>query len=120
MRIFAVDANNDMHLAPNGQLAVATDLQAFSQACEHAMKAILNEMVFCADRGQPYFEAVWGDTQNLRVFENRARGTLNAIPGAIRVTEFYTATEGDTLRYWATISSIYGTATINGEVSNGI
>ena len=116
MRIFAVDANNDLFIGPNGKMAVATDLEAFSQACEHAMKTVSNEMVFCADRGLPYFEAVWSDTENPRTFEDRARGTLKAIPGALRVAEFSAGASGGTLRYRAVISSIYGTVTINNEV----
>lgn len=121
MRIFAVDENNDLYRGPDGRLAVSTDLQAFSQACEHAMKSILNEMVFCAARGLPYFESVWGETENLRIFEDRARGTLSALPGAVRVTEFSVTMVGDTLRYRATISSVYGPTAINGEVAgNGI
>lgn len=115
MKIFAVDANNDLYLGSNGKMAVATDVQAFSQACEHALKSILNEMVFCSNRGLPYFEAIWSDTEDARAFEDRARGTLTSIPGAIRVTEFTTEVEDGTLRYHATISSEYGATSINGE-----
>ena len=116
MRIFAVDKNNDLYRGPDGHMAVNTDLAALTQACEHAMQAILNEMVFCADRGLPYFEAVWADAPNLRAFDDAARGTLSAIRGVVRVTEFSSELSGDALVYRATISTVYGTAEIGGGV----
>lgn len=119
MRGFAVDKNNDLHLGPDGNVAVDTGLAAVMRQCEHAMKAIMNEMVFSADRGMPYFEAIWTDAPNLRAFENVARGTLAALRGVTRVTEFNAEATGDVLAYRATIQTVYGDGTITGEVAGG-
>ena len=119
MRGFAVDENNDLYLGPTGNLAMSFELAAVMQKCAHAMKAILDEMVFHQGRGQPYFETVWNDAPSLRAFENVARGTLNALSGVKRVTEFVASADAGVLRYQATISTVYGTDTLSGEVANG-
>lgn len=119
MRTFNVDADNDLHLGPDGNLAMVEGLDAVMRACEHAMKGVLNEMVFHADRGMPYFESVWNDAPSLRAFENVARGTLSALSGVVRVKEFTAAAENGVLTYRAAIVTAYGEGTLAGEVNGG-
>lgn len=115
MRIFAVDDNNDLYLGANGRLALHGDLDAFGQACKHAMQALLGEMVFAGDRGLPYAQLVWVGNPQLRQFEEAARSLLLSIPGALAVTEFACEISGDALVYRAVISSIYGPAALAGR-----
>ena len=115
MRIFAVDANNDLFTGANGSMAINTDLAAFMQACEHAMQSVLGEMVFAQGRGLPYAEAIWGGARNLRLFEDESRKTLGNIPNSLGVTEFECAVENNILGYRAVIRSVYGEVTIGGE-----
>lgn len=118
MRIFAVDANNDLCIGPDGHMAVNTGLDAFKQACGHAMQAVLGEMVFAQERGLPYEEAIWSGARNLRLFEDESRKTLGKIPGSKGVTEFECGVEENTLQYRAVIRSVYGEVAVGGERTN--
>lgn len=117
MRIFAVDKNNDLYLAPNGQLAVNTELAALMQTCEHALQSLLGEMVFSSGRGLPYMETVWSSAPNPRLFENAARHTLRGIQGVLAVASFTCEARENTLFYQAVIRSVYGLGTISGKES---
>lgn len=119
MRIFAVDKNNDIHLGPDGHLAMNTELAALLQTCEHAMQALRGEMVYATERGMPYLETVWGAAPNLRLFEDAARGTLNSIEGVEHIISFSCLAEDNILKYWATIQSVYGTFELGGNKNHG-
>lgn len=113
MKILAVNGNNDLYLAPDGNLALKTGLPALMQACEHTMQSILGEMIHHAGRGLPYREAVW-ESGDLRLFEDSARGHLSSLEGVEAVTEFACETDADTFRYWASIRSVFGEFEISG------
>lgn len=116
MRIFAVDQNNDLHLSPAGSLAINKDRTALMQACEHAMQALLNEMVFAQGRGLPYQETIWIGSPNLRLFEDASRRALSSITGVQSVASFEASAADHVLTYRATIKSIYGETPITGAV----
>lgn len=111
----AVNARNDLFLGGDGNLATATDLAATMQACAHAAKTLLAEMVYAADEGIPYFDVVWSGSPNLVQFEAFLRRALLAVDGVQLLAGLDVARAGgNVLTYNATIQTIYGTASLNG------
>ena len=113
-RVFAVDENNDLVIAGNGNLSISTELDAVLQACEHAAKAQLAEMVLAVDEGVPNFQTIWNGSPNVPQFEAYLRRQLQNVTGVIEVTEINTTVSNNVLSYTATIRTIYGQGAING------
>lgn len=113
-RSLAIDANNDLYLDDADGIAVVTGLAAALQNCKTAARTLQGEMVFAADEGIPYFQAVWVGQPNLAVFEAAMRQRLLAVADVTGIVEFTTRLEGNDLRYDATISTVYGEGAING------
>lgn len=113
-RTLAVDANNDLYLGRDGNLAVATEIDATALTAGQAAKAIRGEMVLNADQGMPYFEVVWNGSPNLVQAEAALRARLLAVEGVRDITSLTTRRAGDRFTYVATLETIYGAVAING------
>lgn len=113
--IWAVGPTNAPYIDPNGRIAIKRDLDAVAQACEHAMKAQLGEMVLQTNQGVPYFQTVWSQPM-LAQFEAAARRTLLSVANVTEVAAFTVNASAGTLSYTAFIVTTYGRATINGNV----
>ncbi len=108
MKNLAANQYNDIYIGTNGMLAVTQGIDAIKQSAQHAMQAQLGEMVLALDRGMPLKEIVWHNT-NLVQFESYARQTLRAVEGVIDIPTFEVDIVNDTLRYHATIQTVFGT-----------
>ncbi len=108
MKSLATNQRNDLYIGTDGMLAVVRGIEAIKQNCQHAMQAQLGEMVLALDRGMPLREVVWHNT-NLAQFEAYARQTLRAVDGVVDIPTFEVAIVNNTLRYHATIQTIFGT-----------
>lgn len=115
-RVLTVDENNDIYVGRDGRLAISSGLPAIRQACEHAAKAQLGEMMFAADRGIPNFATVWSGTPNLGQFEAALRRALLRVDGVLAVTAFTAEVAGGVLSYRVTISTSAGEAAVNGTL----
>lgn len=115
-KVFTVDVNNDLVLAGDGNLSISTELKATLQACEHAAKAQLSEMVLAVDQGVPNFQIIWNGSPNVTQFEAYLRRQLLAVVGVTDVVALDTDVSNNILSYTATISTIYGEGVINGGV----
>lgn len=113
-RVFTVDSNNDLVLASDGNLGISEALEAVLQACEHAAKAQLGEMILATNEGVPNFETVWSGTPNVAQFEAALRRQLLRVQGVTSVAELTAIVANNILSYNATIVTIYGQGTING------
>lgn len=113
-RCFAVDANNDLYIASDGNLAIVTELQGTLQACAHAAKTQLGEMVLATGQGIPNFQVIWVGVPNIPQFEAAVRTAVLGVPGVVEVVSFLAGVENDILTYTAVIRTIYGTGAING------
>lgn len=113
-RTLAVNANNDLFLGADGNLALVTALEAVLQTCEHVAKAQLGEMVLATSAGIPNFQTVWVGVPNLSQFDAALLAALQSVPDVTRVTALTTSVSGGVLSYTATIQTIYGTGDING------
>lgn len=113
-KTLAVNANNDLYLDDQGNIAVSYDLQALLETCSQAAKTRLGEMVLNTDQGIPYFETVFIGVPQLKQFEAALRATFLAIDGVVEVVSLITAQQDNTLTYTAIIRTIYGTGGVNG------
>jgi len=113
-RTLAVDENNDLYLAADGNLAVVTGLTAVLQAAQQAAQTIKGEMVFDVEGGLPNFETVWSGRRSLPAWEARLRAVLLAVDGVLSITTLTVSVADNTLRYSATISTSYGSGAIDG------
>lgn len=113
-RVFTVDENNDLILSGNGNLSISSDLEATLQACEHAAKAQLAEMVLAVDEGVPNFQTIWTGAPNIIQFESYLRRQLLAVVGVRDIVDLTTTLTNNILSYTVTILTIYGEGVING------
>lgn len=114
MLALSVDANNDIYLLADGNLALARDLSACMQACAQAVKAQAGEMIYATDQGVPNFRTIWNGAPNLLQFEAAVRLALLAVPGVQSVVSLTSRLDGERVVYAATIKTIYGLGTLNG------
>jgi hypothetical protein len=114
MTSLAVNANNDLYLDTTGNIATVDGIYAVLQQCEHAVKAMLGEMIYAVNRGMPTMETVWL-SQDLPRWEAAAYVAIQRVPGVKEVLSVVTEIQGDSLVYNAVIRTIYG----EGAITNG-
>lgn len=113
-KMFATNAQNDIYLLPDGNLAIVTDQDAVEQACRNYAQAQLGEMVLAIDQGVANFQTVWRDAANIAQFEAYVRRAIRSVPGVIEIEEFSASVQNNVVQYSATIKTIYGRSAING------
>jgi len=114
MITIATDANNDILIGADGNLAFARDVNAAAQTAEQYAKTLLNEMIQDYDRGVPFFIVAFGSNPSIPQFEAAMKARILQAPHVTGIRSFETTQDGDVLRYTATIETIYGAARING------
>lgn len=114
MIMISSNAQNDIYLAADGNLAMATGLAGVMQACAHAAKAQLGEMIYAIDKGVPNFQTVWKNTANVAQFEAYLRLALEEVQDVTEVQQLDVRVENNVLSYVAIIKTIYGEGTVNG------
>lgn len=115
VQTFGTNSQNDIYVGRNGSLVVDNGIDAVLQACENATKAQLGEEILTQKNGVPNFQTVWVGNTNFPLFRNYLRDILLGVPGVLEIKDIQITPTGNTLRYTATIVTIYGT----GEISNG-
>lgn len=113
MRTFATTDTNDFAVVGRS-LAIVSDIDAVLLVCRHAAQALLGEMVFAKDQGMPYFQTVWVGAPTTAPFEAAFRARIARVAGVTGIDELTTEQVGDTMRYQATIATVYGPGVING------
>lgn len=111
MTAIAVNERNDIYLDDVKNVAMTSGITQVLQQCEQAIKALLGEMVFNQQRGMPYFETVFLQT-DLPRWEAAAYAAIERVPGVIEVLALESSLSGDTMRYNAAIRTIHGTGLI--------
>lgn len=114
MRMIASNEKNDIYIGADGNLAMATGVAGVMQACAHAAKAQLGEMIYAIDKGVPNFQTVWKNTANVAQFESYLRTTLEEVQDVTEVKQLEVRVANNVLSYVATIQTIYGEGTVNG------
>lgn len=114
MRMLGTNDLNDIFLGPDGNIVVVLDVDAVLQACAHAAKAQLGEMVLDIDEGIPNFQTIWRNAVNVPQFEAALRATLENVQGVVEVQQLDVIAQNNVVTYAATIQTIYGQGVING------
>jgi len=112
----AVDENNDWYLGKDKHLAIATDLQAVLEECEHTAKVVIGELVFNQSKGVLSFssEGTFGNVPDLFFYDSRLRRAFEALTDVIEVEDLNIRRVDDVLSYAATIKTVYGSGDITG------
>lgn len=112
IRTLASNTDNDLIVDPNDNLRMLTGLAAVAADCRSAMQAQLGEMVFAQDRGIPTLATIW-DRYNPAQFEAAGRRALLRIADVLSVESLVVVRDSGTVRYTATIRTIYGETAVN-------
>jgi len=115
VQTLSTNAQNDIYVARNGNIAVDANLQAVLIACENASKTQLGEAILATKNGVPNFQAVWVGSPNLALFRSYLVDVLVKVPGVLEVQDVQVIPGDGVLQYTATILTIYG----EGVISNG-
>lgn len=116
MRTFLTDENNDFVLGANGNLAIARDIEAIAQESRHHAATLRGEMIHSMDQGIAYFRDVFNKIPNLAQVEASLRRRILSIDDVVSITFLRAFISGETLKYEATIKTVYGEVSINGDV----
>jgi enamine deaminase RidA (YjgF/YER057c/UK114 family) len=112
-------APNDLYLDDDGNIVMATDIQAALQACAEAAKTLLGEMVLNTDQGIPYFQTVWVGVPNVQQFNAALRAAFLAVPNVIEVVSLITSQQNNTLQYTAIIRTSFGAGNLTNQIVAG-
>lgn len=116
MRTIAVNADNDIYIGSDGNLAIVDGLESVKQRCEQAARILLNELPYAQTKGIPFFETPFGDVSKLGLYETYLRQQYLAVEDVTDVKYIRFNIEGTNLQYEAGILSTYGEATISGNL----
>lgn len=115
MKTIKVDSNGD-RVTKNGYFVYLYDIDAVMQTCEQVMKQQLKELQYDQTKGIEYFGNVFNGNPNLQLFEAQARVQLLNVNGVNSIQSFTYSQTDNELSYSATIKTIYGSDTVNGNV----
>jgi hypothetical protein len=107
---------NDLFIGSDGNLSISTQLQAVLYACQNAMQLVLGEAIYQTNEGLPNFQLIWGGVPNIPQWRAAAYVTLQNVSGVQEVISLTAAQMGGRLVYNATILTLYGTGTFNGQL----
>lgn len=114
MMTFDVDANNDLFIGRDGNLAICRDEQATLRLCEHYALTKRGEMLHKKDKGIPFWNSVFCPNVDLALFESSFRERMREIPEVLEVVSFSAEVIDNTVKYVAIIRTQYGAT----EVTN--
>lgn len=109
-----LNSENDIYLAPSGNIAVLSGADAVAGTCETISRAQLGEMVLTTTQGLPNFQSVWVGVPNLKIWQSYLLRSLQNVNGVVEVNNLSLATANGILAYTATIQTQYGTTQISG------
>jgi hypothetical protein len=111
---FATDLSNDLVIAQDGALAIATGVDAVGFACRSTARVLRNEKVLAYAQGIPFRTTAWAGVPNVPAFEAALRQRLLAVPDVTGIVSLTSSRVGNRLGYVATIATVYGNLTLNG------
>lgn len=113
---FATNSTNDIYLDNDGNLAIATGIDAVLSICKAVAEAQRGEMIFNTDKGMPSLQAVWSGSINIAQYEAALRSAILNIEGVLRILNLDFTKQGNTLSYKLVILTSFGQGAINGSV----
>jgi hypothetical protein len=110
----AEDTNNDLTLGLDGNLALASGVDAVMQVLRSACETQRGELIYDVAAGIPNFEVVWGGTPNLAQMEAALRATALQVGGVLGVESITSEAVGGVAKYTLTVRTQYGQGAVNG------
>ncbi|VFR32606.1 phage protein [plant metagenome] len=114
MITFQTDENNDFVTLPNGNLAMARDIEAVAQEAKHFAASVRTEMIHAFDQGIPFMREAFSKQPNMAQIEAALRRRIMETPDVTEILALTAALDGETLRYTATLQTTYGLVSIDG------
>ena len=111
---FATNETNDLYRGRDGNLAIVSGLEAVKQACQTAVKAQKNEMIYAYEAGMPDFAAIWVGSPNYGQYRAALNVTLAGVDGVLSIEKISLERIKNRLAYQAVITTRYGSAVIRG------
>lgn len=114
-QMIETNEKNDIFLNEGGNISMISGIDAVKQACEHAAKAQLGEMIYSSNKGIPNFQTIWrGGEPNIPQFDSALRSALLSVEGVIRINSLDISVSQNQLKYTAVINTIYGQVVSDG------
>lgn len=114
----AENANRDMYLGDDGNVAFLTDVTdnpiCTAQLTKSRVESQRGEMMYAKNAGMPTRATAW-DTFNPKQFEAAARSIITSTANVTGVASFTLTQDGNELDYDAEINTIYGAVTVNSK-----
>ena len=109
---FATNSVNDLYIGTDGNIVIATGIEAMRYACANAAKAQYQEMIYAYNRGVANFQTIWTSRVNVAQFEASVRAAILSVPGVTGVQSFDMLVVDGAMNYTAVIDTIYGVGEI--------
>lgn len=110
----ARNAQRDIYIV-NGQLAMATGVDAYAQIIEAAIRTQKGELILDVDRGIPYMQTVFDRPHYIYLWEDAVKSRIRSFSFVKDIVAFETEIDYNArvLRYSAEISTDLGKVYLN-------
>lgn len=113
-KTLGLNNNHDLYLGPDGNLVVLSGIEAIAAACVTACLTQLSECVLEMGRGLPNFQTVWVGVPDLAIWQSYLQNTILGVEGVTQVDSIRLTVDGNVLRFFAAIPTVFGPTTISG------
>ena len=106
----------DLYIGKDGNLAIASNIDAVLYAAQTAAQAVLGEMVLSQDTGVNYFQSIWvgQNSVNVASFEQSISDAILSVEGVTGIANLTVSVQDNVASYSVTIDTIYGQGALNG------
>ncbi|MHC5543544.1 hypothetical protein ACYOEI_35420 [Singulisphaera rosea] len=114
VKTLGTNANHDLDLGPDGNIAMLSGIRAVAAACVTACLTQLGECVLETGVGLPNFQTIWVGTPDYAIWESYLQNTLLDVQGVTSVKSITLSATDNALTFVAEINTIYGSTIVNG------
>ena len=110
----ARDANCDLFLDSDGNIALVSGKNAYAQIVNAKMRTTVGEMMLNMDGGLPYFQTVFADSDLIPIWQAEGTDMVTSLPFVKSIIAFNCEVEGNVLKYELKIETDEGNIEVNG------
>lgn len=110
----ARDANCDLFLDSDGNIALVSGKNAYAQIVNAKMRTTIGEMMLNTSGGLPYFQTVFADSDLIPIWQAEVTDMIKSLPFVKSIVSFNCGVEGNVLKYELKIETDEGNIEING------
>lgn len=116
----AVNDVGDLYLVDGSNFGFLSGVAAIIQDIGQATKKVRGENQFNVAEGIDYFGVVFSPTPDYDSFRAQLIEAALSVPDTVDVTSVVMERDGDNLNYEMTVTTIYGSAEVNGAISTKV